>query len=165
MRRVIVNSTPIIALCHIDQFELLKKLYGAIYIPDAVYREISAKQDSVCRTKVDQAVSEGWLHIQNIHNILAKSLYKTQLHDGEVEVMILAKELCADTVVIDDLNARKHAQYLKFHVTGTLGVLIKCKQIGYIEALRPLLYKLREHHIFISDHLVTKCLQLVDELS
>lgn len=164
MRKVIVNSTPIIALCHINQFELFKKLYGVIYVPDAVYREISAKQDSVCKSKVDQAVSDGWLIIESIHNILAKSLYKTQLHDGEVEVMILAKELSANLVVIDDLNARKHAQYLKLPVTGTLGVLVKSKQLGYVEHLRPLLLKMREHHIYVSEGLVTKCLQLVGEV-
>ena len=33
MRKVIVNSTPLIILCGIGQLELLKKLYFEIYIP------------------------------------------------------------------------------------------------------------------------------------
>lgn len=33
MRKVIVNATPLIILCHIDQLELLKKLYTKIIIP------------------------------------------------------------------------------------------------------------------------------------
>ena len=47
MRKVIVNSTPLIALCHVNQLPVLKQLYGEITIPKAVYDEISVKEDSV----------------------------------------------------------------------------------------------------------------------
>ena len=70
-----------------------------------------------------------------MQNQMAKAMYKTQLHEGEVEVMILSKEIGADVVIIDDANAKKHAKYLGLPVTGTLGVLIKAKQEGYVEAL------------------------------
>lgn len=43
MRKVIVNSTPLIALAKCDQLDLLKKMYGHIIIPDAVYREVTEK--------------------------------------------------------------------------------------------------------------------------
>lgn len=43
MRKVIVNSTPLIALSGVGLLELLRKFYGEIIIPEAVYREISAK--------------------------------------------------------------------------------------------------------------------------
>lgn len=46
--------------------------------------------------------------MEKIENQMAKSMFKTQLHDGEVEVMILAKEKNADIVIIDDANAKKH---------------------------------------------------------
>ncbi len=39
MRNVVVNSTPLIVLCGIDQLELLKTLYREINIPEAVYQE------------------------------------------------------------------------------------------------------------------------------
>ena len=32
MRKVIVNSTPLIALCHVNQLNVLKQLYGEITI-------------------------------------------------------------------------------------------------------------------------------------
>ncbi len=41
MRKVIVNSTPIIVLCGIGQFDLLHMMYGHIYIPEAVYHEVT----------------------------------------------------------------------------------------------------------------------------
>ena len=45
MRKVIVNSTPLIALCHVKQLVVLKQLYGEITIPKAVYDEISVKEN------------------------------------------------------------------------------------------------------------------------
>lgn len=90
MRKVIVNTTPLIALCHVGQLELLKKIYGEIMIPQAVYRELSKKKESICKKQVDNALD--WIHVEKIENQMAKSMFKTQLHDGVVEVMILGKE-------------------------------------------------------------------------
>lgn len=67
-----------------------------------------------------------------------KKMYKAKLHDGEVEVMILAQgETKADLVIIDDNAAKKTAKYLGLTVTGTMGVLLKAKSEGYIKQLAP----------------------------
>ena len=42
MHKVVVNTTPLIALSHVGQLSILKKLYGEIIIPEAVYEEVSA---------------------------------------------------------------------------------------------------------------------------
>ena len=47
--------------------------------------------------------------------------------------MLLAQEIGADAVIIDDGAARKTAEYLELPLTGTLGVLIKAKQRGLWE--------------------------------
>lgn len=130
MRKVVVNTTPLIALSHVGHLEILRELYGEIIIPEAVYRGLSVKEESVCKKMVDASLE--WIQVMKIENQMAKLMYKTQLHDGEVEVMILAKEISADVVIIDDANAKKHAKYLQLPVTGTLGVLIKAKELGYI---------------------------------
>lgn len=161
MRRVIVNTTPLIALCHVGHLDILQKMYGEIMIPRAVYRELSQKEDSVCKKQVDCSLD--WIHIEGIENQMAKTMFKTQLHDGEVEVMILAKEKNADIVIIDDANAKKHAKYLKLSVTGTLGVLIKAKKKGYIRELKPIIQEMIDKNIYISPKLMEYCLKQVDE--
>ena len=40
MRKVIVNSTPIIGLADIGKIDLLRQVYRKIVIPQAVYDEI-----------------------------------------------------------------------------------------------------------------------------
>ena len=161
MRKVVVNTTPLIALSHVGQLDILKKLYGEIMIPEAVYRELSVKTESICKKAVDRSLE--WIRVENINNQMAKAMYKTQLHDGEVEVMILSKEMAADVVIIDDANAKKHAKYLGLPVTGTLGVLIKAKQDGYINELRPILNQMVENSIYISQSLIELCLRQVGE--
>ena len=47
MRKVIVNSTPIISLSKAGCLHLLKDLYGQISIPTAVKEEVTRKNDSV----------------------------------------------------------------------------------------------------------------------
>lgn len=161
MRKVVVNTTPLIALSHVEQLGILKKLYGKIIIPEAVYKELSVKTDSICKKAVDCSLD--WIRVDKIRNQMAKTMYKTQLHDGEVEVMILAKEIAADVVIIDDANAKKHAKYLQLPVTGTLGVLIKAKKNGYIAELKPILLQMVEKGIYLSQELIVLCLEQVGE--
>lgn len=161
MRSVIVNTTPLIALCHVGQLNLLKQMYGKIMIPYAVYTELSEKKESICKKQVDASLN--WIQVEKIDNQMAKSMFKTQLHDGEVEVMILAKEKNADIVIIDDANAKKYAKYLKLPVTGTLGILIKAKRQGYIGELKPIIQEMIEKNIYISEELMKLCLEQVNE--
>lgn len=162
MRKVVVNTTPLIALSHVGQFELLKRMYDEIIIPEAVYEELSIKTESVCKKEVDNSLD--WIRVERIKNQMAKDMYKTQLHDGEVEVMILAKETSADVVIIDDANAKKYAKYLKLPVTGTLGVLLRAKQQGHIDRLEPILRQMIEKGIYISANLVEMCLKQAGEI-
>lgn len=161
MRKVVVNTTPLIALSHVGQLSLLKKLYGEISIPEAVYGEVSVKTESVCKKAVDSSLD--WIRVEKIKNQMAKDMYKTQLHDGEVEVMILSKEIIADVVIIDDANAKKYAKYLKLPVTGTLGVLMRAKQEGYIDKLEPVLRQMVEKGIYLSQELIEFCLKQAEE--
>lgn len=125
MRKVIVNSTPLIALSKVGRLELLKQMYGEIYIPDAVFREVTMKNDSV-REEIMKSI---WIHIETVKNNRDRRMYSAKLHAGEVEVMILAQESDTDSlVVIDDYAARKTAEFLGLNLTGTVGMLIKAKR-------------------------------------
>lgn len=94
---------------------------------------------------------------------MAKTMFKSQLHDGEVEVMILAMEQKADVVVIDDQNAKKYAKYLELPVTKTLGILMRAKQKGYLSELKPVLDVMVQNGIYIKPSLVELCLKQVGE--
>lgn len=58
---------------------------------------------------------------------------------------------------------KKHAKYLGLNVTGTLGILIKAKQKGFIKEVKPLLLELKNKGIYISDNVIDMCLKAANE--
>ena len=153
MRKVVANTTPLIALADIGCLELLQKLYGEIWIPEAVLEEVKSEP---ARTAV---INSKWINVQTITNIDDRKLYKARLHAGEVEVMILAEEINADLLIIDDNTAKKTAKFLGMTVTGTLGVLLRAKREGYIEKIKPLINALISDGLFISDTIIRYVLE------
>ena len=161
MRRVIVNSTPLIALSNIGKLEILKELYKEITIPFAVYKEVTEKNDTASKN-IQNSLS--WIHVENIRSPENYGLYKAKLHAGEIEVMILAQEQDADLVILDDDAAKKTAKYLGLTTTGTLGILIKAKKEGKITAISPILDDLVNTGFFISDKVKTYVLEIAEEM-
>lgn len=160
-RIVVVNSTPIIALAAIRKLDLFRELYSEIFIPKAVYEEVMVKEGSVAQLELAKA--KEWIVTKAISNIEAKKFFKVQLHDGEVEVMILGRELNADLLVIDDYMARRYAKYLDFHVTGSLGVILKAKERAIVNEVKPLVDSMIESGIYVSEKLYKDTLELAGE--
>lgn len=161
MRKVIVNSTPLIILSNADSLQILKSVYGEISIPAAVYEEVTAKADSAC---LHLKQNLDWIHIEKIKNEFGKRMYQAKLHAGEVEVMILAQEKNVDLLIIDDNAAKKTAKFLGFTVTGTLGVLLKAKKMKIIESVKPIINTIKENGFFLSDEIYNFVLEQADEL-
>ena len=91
MRRVIVNSTPLIALCNAGLLKLLKEIYRTITIPRAVFDEVTAKQDSACTQIKDNL---DWITVEEIKDIADRKMYKAKLHAVEVRPFkVLCKRL------------------------------------------------------------------------
>jgi predicted nucleic acid-binding protein len=63
----------------------------------------------------------------------------TNLGWGECAGMILAEELEADQLLIDDLEARRVALSRNLKITGTLGILLVAKQLGLITSVQEVL--------------------------
>ena len=158
MRKVVVNTTPLIALSEIGELHLLKDLYGEIEIPNAVFEEIKSEP---AYTEVREA-SE-WIHVVAVDNPDQEKLLRARLHAGEVEVILYAKDSKADLVILDDKLARKTAQYMDLIITGTMGVIIKAKKEGYIQAVKPVMDKLIRNGLYVSDEVREMVLKAASE--
>jgi len=155
MRKVIVNSTPLIILSKIGELEILKNLYDEIIIPRAVFEEVTIKSDVIKNLS--------WIKILEVQDKSNRKIYQAKLHDGEVEVMMLAKEILADLLIIDDNAAKKFAKFLGFTVTGTLGILLKAKSEKIIPEVRPILEKMLAEKFYISDKIFNLVLKTAGE--
>jgi len=88
---------------------------------------------------------------------------KLGLGIGELEAITLYKQLDADILLIDDERAKKYAIINDVKVIGSLGILIKAKERGYIDAVKPLLEKILDSEVYISQKLIAKVLRLCNE--
>ncbi len=91
-------------------------------------------------------------------------LLKIDLDAGEAEAIVLAKEINADVIFLDERDAIKKAKFLDLKILGTIGILIKAKQSGEIQSLEKVLNDLRfQAHFRISDLLFRRALAAVEE--
>jgi predicted nucleic acid-binding protein len=133
--RVVVNTTPIISLAAIGQLDLLQRLFGQVSLAEAVYQELKAKPGYYGHDEIDQP----WIEVRAIHGRLYKQLLLNQLDSGEAETIILAKELDADFVIIDENLGYRFAAHAGLTPIRTLSLLLRAKERRDIPAVKPLL--------------------------
>jgi len=159
MLKTVSNTTPIISLLKLNRLEILQKLYTEVYIPFAVYDEIEAGKSKGYYKDLPKI---GWINIIGIQDKQAIK-YFLDLDAGEAEAIVLATEIGADLIILDEKLGRFHAKHAGLKVTGTIGVLIKAKRDGFIKELKPLLTELTDKEVWISEKLRTEVLKIVGE--
>ena len=159
MRKIISNTTPIITLLTISRLELLRDIYGKIIIPDGVFQEIeedNSKNFYKDLSQIDQI---------EIKPIVDKEplKYISDLNKGEAEVIVLANEIKADLVIIDEKAGREYAEHFGLKQTGTIGILLKAKQLGLISRIKPLLITIKENGIWLGQKFINHVLKIANE--
>lgn len=106
---VISDTPPIISLLKINRLDLLKKLYGMVIIPQAVYFELTDNEKY--RNEANIISGSNFIVRKNVNDMNAlKTLRDTAMLDlGESEAIILAHELKADVLLMDESKGRKAA--------------------------------------------------------
>ena len=82
-----------------------------------------------------------------------------RLHLGEVEVIIGAIENGVTTVVLDENSARNKAKQLGLEITGTIGILLKAKKLGFLDDIGTEIQNLKNAGMHISDELIANILK------
>ena len=118
---VVSDTTALIIFAKSGSLNLLSNLFENIYIPQAVYDELMAKDDIVkYSTKEFENIT-----LKPISDIeLLKSMEKLKIDKGEIEAIALAKEL-ALPLIIDEVKGRKIATEQGLKIVGCLGILIE----------------------------------------
>lgn len=161
MNDVISNATPLIAFARIGQLSLMQRMVGQLVIPEAVAEEITNYTRNAAG-KIS-LLEESWIQVESLQSDEQMSLLLSTLDRGEAEVIALALERKASLVLIDELTGRKVAESLQLKVTGSVGLLIRAKQIGEIAAVKPLLGAMREAGIYFSQRFIDSVLQYLGE--
>jgi len=156
---VISDSSPLIALSIIDKLDILPKLFKRIYVPNAVFQEV-VRTDKPFAKELEIFLSG---RTKNVLNKMAVKILSADIGAGEAEAIVLALELQLSIVLIDDLKARKFAVMNGLKIIGTMGILLKAKNEGLIKAIKPLISKLLNNDIRISNTIIEITLQAAME--
>lgn len=87
----------------------------------------------------------------------------TDLGTGEREVLSLAAERPEAMAILDDALARRMALHLGIRFTGTLGVLLRAKAAGHLEAIKPVVDRLQELGFRLDSKTRSAVLDLAEE--
>jgi predicted nucleic acid-binding protein len=154
--KIVSDSSPLIALAKIGRLNLLEH---EIIVPKAVFEEITRSWREYTR----KLYTWGKNRVSVVKNRQAVEYLELVLDRGEAEVIVLAEELKADAILIDDLKARKTANLRGLTVVGTIGVLLDAKERGLVDDVKPLLDELIRKKIRISRELYNHALELAQE--
>ena len=157
---VVGDASVLIALERIGHQPLLHALYGQVHVPDAVWREVF---EPISSTHSTPEVPP-WIVRHRVRDPSVGDSLRGQLDRGEIEAILLARELVADFLLIDERLGRQAARRFGIPVRGLLGVLADARRHGQIPALAPLLRQLRDHGFWISDELMAEALRAVGEV-
>jgi len=166
MKKVVSNTSPLIALSMIEQFPLLFRLFQKVYVPKAVYREMieSKSVHEYGKKELQDAVNRNEVTIYTVQNaMLVEQLYG-KMHRGGLEVIVAAKELSLELLLIDERTARNFAEMNLLTPIGTIGLLVAAKKRGFIDALKPYLDLLMERGFRINRDIYISLLRTVGEL-
>ena len=134
---LVLDASALITLSRVGCLNLLRQLAEKVYIPEAVYDEVvRSGYGRPGSLEVDQAT---WISKRSVRDQSVVDRLQPELGREEAEAIVLAGELEADFVILDDATARRIAEVEGLRVLGLLGLLIRAKELGIVPALKPLL--------------------------
>jgi len=104
------------------------------------------------------------IHVEKVDNKRLVALLEEFVDKGETEAIVLALELNADLILIDDRDARNLAKKLGLQVMGTLGVIALAKYKGLISNAKLVADRLIGSSFWISRRILEKFLRELGEL-
>jgi predicted nucleic acid-binding protein len=85
------------------------------------------------------------------------------LDEGEAAVIQLALDQGIRRVCIDERAGRRMASAVGLQVVGTLGLLLRAKQLGHLPALRPVVQRLTSAGAWYDQELLTRVFHAAGE--
>lgn len=150
---VLSDSGPLIALSKINYLYILSEFFNDIVIPQAVWTEVVEKGKG--RPGCKEVKDANWILINEVKNILGIEALKHEIGIGESETIILAKELNADLVLIDDRIAKEIAISMGLNVTGTLAIIHEAIKRRIIHKdFREIVNMMKKNNIWINDEIL-----------
>lgn len=152
---VIADTGPVNYLILIGEIEILPALFQGVLVPPSVCEELKRPHapDPV-RTWIAQPPA--WLETRAPSRLPGADL--VHLGVGERDAILLAEEMGADQIIIDEIRGRREAKRRQLSYTGTLGVLAAGAGRGLLD-LRSAVDRLRQTNFYITQDLLDRIIE------
>jgi predicted nucleic acid-binding protein len=152
---VIADTGPINYLILIGEIEVLSALYEQVLIQPAVHEELGrTRAPEVVRSWI--ASPPVWLEVRTPSR--TGDPFLANLDSGERDAILLAEELHADQLIIDESRGRQEAKRRHLPFTGTLGILQAGAKQGLLD-LKSAVVRLRQTSFHISQDILDELLK------
>jgi predicted nucleic acid-binding protein len=147
---IISDTSCLILLSKIDELGLLNKISDKVFITSTIQNEYGKDLPS-------------WIHIKEPHDNHYQKILEMDLDKGEASAIALSLEMDNSIIIIDDLKGRNVAERLNLRYSGTFGLILKAKQIGLIQSVKPILTKVKKTNFRFSERLFKLILEQAGE--
>ena len=156
---VVADSWPLVILTKLGCFDLLNRIFPRLYIsPEVHYEVVIAGAGLPGASEVTKAE---WIEVKAVQN--PAGLYSAQrkygLGPGEMSTILLAKELAANALLLDDYRARKLAKAESLQILGSIGLLETFYLRRHLTDLRSAFQQLLTHNVYIDQRLLDRRLR------
>lgn len=161
-RIIICDTGPLLHLNEAGALGLLR-LAGRVLIPPAVATEF---RQNAARPKLPT-----WVKVITLDRSTKAQSYEwveNQIVDaGEAEAIGLALQIRPDWFLIDDAQARQHAETLGLECHGSIGLILWAVVAGHVESrekARQILDSLAHSSLWISKRVLKQAAEAIEEL-
>jgi predicted nucleic acid-binding protein len=152
---VVADTSPVNYLILIQEIDVVPKIYGRVVIPQTVREElVRASAPQLVRSWMECLPS--WLEVRSPSTVPDSSLKK--LDAGERDGIMLATELHADQLIVDEREGRREAERRGISVIGTLGVLREAATLKLLD-IRVAVERLRATSFFVAPEVLASLLK------
>jgi len=159
---LVADSGPLIALARLDLLAIPSQLFGALLVTATVWHEVTRGPRAAEQAALSAAFGSGLLHLEEDPKQVPPALAEMRLDEGERSALALALVLGA-AVLVDERRGRSCAADLGLPVVGTLGLLVRAREVGLLTQVRPLTDALLASGYFLAQPLIDRALAAVGE--
>src|SRR5262245_44704534 len=160
MPEAVSNTSPLLYLYRVRALDWLPRLFSEIWTPNAVVYEL--REGRQRGYDVPNPNDYAWLQIVEPRSVPSQWL-TFDLGPGELAALALALEHPNRVVLLDDGLARRIAEAAGLMVWGTLKVLLEAKSQGLTASIKPLVKRLEDAGMWMSDDIRRRVLALAGE--
>ncbi len=151
---VVSDTSAITSLIQIGRINLLADLFTTVLVPPAVERELRVLHEH----------RPSFIQVRPVAATATVLRLCREIHLGEAEAIVLAKETSADALLIDEMVGRAVARREGVDIIGLVGVCLTAKRAGLLAEVGPLLDELEQQAQFhMSPELKAQALRSVGE--